>query len=271
MFTAAHASLIVSEPFSVGTGTGDYANDTSIAGQGHGTGFGSSTWNTSTDNQNGIWKTQSGGLASPYLSNTQDGFLEFTRESTGTFLGTASRTITVGALSETSYYMSALLQISQWSHETRIDIGFGGTNPMSFGITAAGNPGIGGGGLHSVNTEIDLVAGETYLFVVKLTEGGSNDDQWLWINPSTSAEPDAGSAALFRGTGSRMGPTDNQPRSLTLNLTRDPAVIHAFDELRIATSWEGLGIIPEPSTYALIAGVFGLMAVVIKRRLRAAH
>lgn len=263
----AQAGLIVHESFAVGTESGEYANNTSITGQGHGTGFGSNTWSTSTNNADGIWKTQSGGLTSPYLANAQDGFLEFTRTSTGSFSGTATRTVSVGSLSETSYYMSALFRVNQWGgHDVRVDIDFGGTNPMSFGITSAGNPGMGGNGLQQVDTEIELTAGQTYLFVVKITDGGSNDDQWLWIDPATSTEPNVSTAAMYRGTGNRINATDNQPRSVVLNLTRHPDFVYSFDEIQISTTWEGLGIIPEPSTYGMILGIICLAGVMVRRR-----
>ncbi|MEX2607661.1 MAG: PEP-CTERM sorting domain-containing protein [Kiritimatiellia bacterium] len=105
--------------------------------------------------------------------------------------------------------------------------------------------------------------GTTYFLVGKLSsQGGTAYDQLeMWINPSSSTE---GAADL--SVSSNTGETDMVNwgmRSVNVNNSGDKV----FDEFRVGTTYNAVTI-PEPGTFALMAGALVVLALTEHRRRR---
>lgn len=112
--------------------------------------------------------------------------------------------------------------------------------------------------------------GETYLLVGRISNGGSSDPSGanfdlvqLWINPTSTiagaadAEVDSDAAGAPVGSIVRLG-----MRSVNIGSGDD----YRFDEMRIGSSFESVVTVPEPATYAWIAGITALAGLTIVRR-----
>jgi MYXO-CTERM domain-containing protein len=104
----------------------------------------------------------------------------------------------------------------------------------------------------------------TYFLVgaYEFVDGTGTNVSTLWINPDASSFGETAPAYTLQATGG----TDMT--SITQFLVRgasgSPAFI--FDELRIGTTWAEVTPVPEPSHFALAAGLLGLGLILLRRR-----
>jgi hypothetical protein len=119
--------------------------------------------------------------------------------------------------------------------------------------------------VYALNTTVLLVG--RYNFVA----GSANDTSDLWINPSAAT---FGAGAAPAATLTASGGTDMTAISQFLLRGTSGSPIATLDELRIGTTWASVTPaatpVPEPSTYAVLAGAAALLGVLVQRRRRAA-
>jgi hypothetical protein len=112
----------------------------------------------------------------------------------------------------------------------------------------------------------DFAEGTTHLLLSRLTIGadGNNDNLDFWVNPNlTGGEVGLGAPLLsFSGNDAFGTSLTNIGISFTGPLSQ-------IDAIRISNAADGFAqVIPEPSTYALFAGLSILAAAVFFRRKR---
>jgi hypothetical protein len=263
----ASATLLIDEPFAVGTGAGLYTDGGNLYPQtAHGDGL-TGTW---SDNSVSFddWDTISGGLTHPSVPTT-DGMVKMTRTESG---GSDKQNIADTSYSsgdDQVYWVAFLMQFSN-HNEQRIEVDFG-ANPLGIGINGGGNPGIGAGGALTTDGSTTLAVNTTYLFVAKVdgtgnTIDGDAEDQYLWIDPDPTTEPLESNANVHRNTGDRFGLTDTYPREVGLYARAEQGQTRYWDEIQVATSFEELNLVPEPASLVLL----GLgVALMLWRRRRA--
>ncbi len=194
--------------------------------------------------------------------NFQEAVLSYTAQSTGTI------------------YFSFALSLS--SQPTATSYSFGLNNNTSFAATvwlqASGTGykiGLGNrsSGTVPVYDSTEIALNQTVFLVgsYQIVSGATNDVSSLWINPSaaTFAAGAAPTATLVSTGGTDIGSVNS---FLIRGAAGSPAGV--FDELRIGTTWASVTPaatpVPEPSTYAALAGAVALLGVMVQRRRRAA-
>lgn len=119
--------------------------------------------------------------------------------------------------------------------------------------------------VYALNSTVFLVG--RYDFV----SGTGNDTSALWINPSSAT---FGAGAAPTATLSSSGGSDIAAINQFLLRGANGSPIATVDELRIGTTWASVTPaatpVPEPSTYAALAGAVALLGVMVQRRRRAA-
>lgn len=103
------------------------------------------------------------------------------------------------------------------------------------------------------------------LYLLQLTNVGSgtaNATATLWANPLNIEDLAAGAESSVTLTGIQLDTIDQ----FIFNKGAGADQTGYFDELRIGTSAEEILAIPEPRVYALLAGIFSLAIVVMRRR-----
>jgi len=118
--------------------------------------------------------------------------------------------------------------------------------------------------VYALNTPVLLVG--RYDFVA----GTGNDTSALWINPASAT---FGAGAAPTATLTSSGGTDMTAISQFLLRGAAGSPVAKVDELRVGTTWASVtpaaAAVPEPSTYAALAGAVALLGAVVHRRLRA--
>jgi hypothetical protein len=257
--TAAHAAVIV-EGF-------DFTNETTIAGEGSGTGWAaSSTWSIAS----GTYATASGSLAAGDLITTGNKIVSGTNGA-----NIAARQMSANAPSSGMFWASIVVDTQ----------GFDGAG-LTFSNNATGNLnlystvfadrarfgfGINGSNfvykLDGRGTPIDgSVAGATgapTLLVASfdVTNGVFN----MWANPVLGgASPTGGTHVANNIAFTRTGATfagDVSWAGLSTNWGGS-----ALDEVHLGTSFADVTAVPEPATYALWAGMIGVAGMLWRRR-----
>lgn len=106
------------------------------------------------------------------------------------------------------------------------------------------------------------------LYLLQLTNVGSgeaNATATLWSNPNNLEDLTAGAASSVSLTGLQLDTIDQ----FIFNKGAGVEQTGYFDELRIGSSSADILAIPEPRVYALLAGLFAMGAVILRRRNRA--
>jgi hypothetical protein len=107
------------------------------------------------------------------------------------------------------------------------------------------------GGASQVSSGAAVVAGRTYLLVLKMDFAAGADDVTLYVNPGLAAEPPAGALKSNLDLGTVTG----------LNLYSRGAF--RVDEIRLGETYADVvpaGAVPEPSTFGLFAAAGMLVA-----------
>jgi hypothetical protein len=132
-----------------------------------------------------------------------------------------------------------------------------------------------GGTSASAVTSGTLSADTTYMVLFKAEDVGSSvyDSYTVWINPTVTTSE--GSLGANIGTGSgiirELTAIDGTEVAFqSFNLTASLAAGQSFkvDEIKLGTSLGDVMVpVPEPSTFALLAGFLALAGVMVRRRL----
>lgn len=116
----------------------------------------------------------------------------------------------------------------------------------------------------TTGSPIAMGTASTNLLLFRIDAASGNDNLYAWWNPDLSlGEPSIGAA-----TWSSVG-LDNFATTGNLSVFRfasSNAQQVTVDELRLATSLSEIAVVPESSSYGLLAGFFGLSAVAFFRR-----
>ncbi|MDX6767581.1 MAG: PEP-CTERM sorting domain-containing protein [Candidatus Methylacidiphilales bacterium] len=122
-----------------------------------------------------------------------------------------------------------------------------------------------------------LTSGQTYMVVGKLTWDGSAYNQIdLWVNPNVGTEPTLSSQYLATATASGANTGLNNINAFTMfagassaqyDTQTPPSDVVRFDNFTLGTTYaDVVTVIPEPSSYALVAG--GLISLLALRRMK---
>jgi hypothetical protein len=259
---AANGALLIDEPFAVGTEPQQYTDGGDLGSQSaYGDGL-TGSWNERSDIYED-WDTISGGLAHASVAAT-DGMVRLTRANSGSSGKSNGANTSLSSGNDQTYWVAFLMSFSTHNGQ-RIHVDFGG-NALGVGINSSGHPGIGAGSALTTNSSITLAVDTTYLFVAKIdgtgnTTDGDAEDQYLWIDPDPTNEPDTAFADVYRGSGNRFGLTNSYPRSVTLHALAENGEQRYWDEIQVATSYGELNLVPEPTSLAwLLLGGASLLA-----------
>lgn len=136
-----------------------------------------------------------------------------------------------------------------------------GLNVNATGFTARA------GGTSSATTTFTWTSGTTYLVVGKMEVSTSgNENTSIWVNPTGlgGASPSGGTTATASGNIGTLPGTN----AWFAFQGGNQGQLFAIDEIRYGTTFASVTPIPEPTTWALLAG--SLTALVIFRRRRSA-
>ncbi len=246
---AAHASLLVYEPF-------NYTAGSNLNGQ-TATGLGLT----------GSWSAGNATIASGSLS---EGNLA---TSANSLIGGASNVTQVNLTSPISatagnpLWVSFLIQTPTTA--TEVTGGWGGlvlelssTNVYTYPFIGYANSGVfvvqtqGGG--NDVNGP-SVSPNTTYLMVLEDIANSSGPDTLnLWVNPATGVTAPSGTPTI---TDNLIGPIGD----ISGIGTNDGSYSNSYDEIRIGTSYADVTPVPEPATLGLVA-IGGLGLLLLKRR-----
>jgi len=150
-------------------------------------------------------------------------------------------------------------------------------NRWGFGIDASGNVLLrasdNGGAEAALDTGADAAAdGSTYLFLSRATLGSGTSPTAstvdFWFNPAdTSSIAALGSPTFSTGADSKIGRDSGAYTGLTLDPGESPFA--RIDEIRFGEDLvDAVGVVPEPSAFALLAGFAAFGGLLLRRRLR---
>jgi len=192
---------------------------------------------------------------SPTLSNDNDYYFSFLMRSNG-IAATAGE------------FGTLQLASTNTSSPERISAGVTGDGANSY-VFSRDTTSSAGTTVSSLNTGTPnpqaLTAGTTYFVTGKLVSDGAKfTEMYLWVNPNDSASEGAGalwaSADILTGTGY----TSDIAYLGLRNFNMAAADTFEVDEVRIGQSWSDVTVVPEPSTFALLA--LGAGAIFVRRR-----
>lgn len=235
-----------------------------LAGNNGGTGSwnGTTSWAGGTENQvNTTGLTYTGLTTSGGLVEDTSASHTVTNASRG--MGNQSSVFTDGSTNWFSFLIRPGATFTNW--------GFGignsaGATSGGFGLNvSSGNFTARAGATSSANTAFTWTSGTTFLVVGSMTTSTSgNETTTIWINPTIGGvSPVGGTSATVSGN---IGTLPGATATMAFG-GGNQAQVFAFDEVRFGTSFSSVTI-PEPTTWALLAG--SLTALVIFRRRRSA-
>lgn len=254
---AAHGAVLFSDSFDYGS------SDTGISSAGNWS-SGSSVLKYDAD----------GGLDNPQMSGETGGamWLDFndSRSASNSADFTTLDLTTLGA--GDSVWMTTLFQYVSGNNAHSLKIAGGTVSEMGVTISSGGSVSVEATLDTSVNatngTGLSLATG-THLMLLRYTKGTGtspvNSAVDLWINPA-----DASSVSALGTADWTLDSSDGQVKwgrdgnSLTSISEATPSQQGRIDEIRVATSFSELNMIPEPST--AILGSLGLLALLRRRR-----
>lgn len=270
---AGNAQLVVYEPFNQTTGS-------SIGGTSGGTGLGS--WQVG----GGTATTENQSLNYGELANEGNQLRMLTSGGTDAFVTTTSALADNGLLDNGSsmWFSFAYTKLDgNFSNEKagfafgtdRIDGAFDGSNmtnggsgfgvrALLQGLRAAAWSGGGQPAEEGSNHSYFSSYGETVFVVGELVWGAdlASDDTLNLYNPPVNDLATLGSAVSSVSLGNI-----DQTAFDTISMTvRNADGDQIYDELRFGATYDDVSPVPEPSAFALLAGMFGLTWVMLRRR-----
>ena len=252
---AAHAALSYSESF-------DYGNSTVAINTLGG-------WSTtSTLNKS----DHAGGLTDARVSGELGGSFWADRN-TGSLIASnaapelAMSTIPVGG----AVWFSVLFDYASGNSNHYIQFTGASVSALGVQITSAGAVEVWGsnnGGAATWSGTGQTAASGSYLMLVRATKGGTNDANGpinsvidFWFNPTdVSSESALGASTWSSGADSKFGRNTETLTTVSIQGSYGGRI----DEIRLATDYASLNLVPEPST-ALLGGI-GILVLLCRRR-----
>lgn len=179
--------------------------------------------------------------------------------------GVSSRALNVAGLNgdNTTTYFSFLLKLDDATALGRVEFS---ESASSFGtgirIRTDGSNFIASAA--SSSTTLAATDTNTHLFVWKVDFGATTDAWSLWVDPTDLTTETTATLSGVSGTG-----TGNiNLTHLVLMRETGGTAGNGFivDEIRIGESWADVTPVPEPSTFALYAGMMALAGLMLRRR-----
>lgn len=151
-------------------------------------------------------------------------------------------------------YFSFLMESDSATERAGIIL-YGGATRYEIGVDFDGSGQI---SITGNDSGVSYVANETFLIVGQLDLVSGNDTLSLWVNPTIGSA--LGTADLIDTSIAFEGLSSVSGRYGSNNLI--------LDEFRLGTTLDSVGIsaVPEPSSYALIAGALSLAWITVRRR-----
>lgn len=153
-------------------------------------------------------------------------------------------------------------------------VGNGGDNANEGAIGQLNNNGsvfgaratLSGNNRATTDSSATINIGTTYLLVGRLSKSDTNYDSIsLWVNPDSITDPGAANATAVYDIGINTV-TNFSMRSFLFSPPTDNPSEFIIDEVRIGTDYGSVVAVPEPSVYASVLGLLGLVLVFIRRR-----
>lgn len=266
LLAPARAVLILEESF-------NYTAGENVTGQNTGTGF-SGAWQVSTVGSGGTGTVASAGLSYGSLNSSGNAWSDANTSTTyanqrpfdGTGLDTNGTSLWFSfMINATANGDPTVSLFTNSNNYTTSGIGarinFSGDQVVARIGSTNGGPGT-----------FDFNLNTTYLIVgrLDLLNGPSgNDTLRLWVNPTTGGSDPTDASAL--STSTQVAQTGWFGSTTYLTIRSSGAFSGSIDEIRLGNTFADVTptAIPEPSTYALLAG--GLMTLLwLRRRVRSA-
>jgi len=192
----------------------------------------------------------------------------------GDWSGSARRTFTSINTTTSQVWGSYLLNVSAVGDDG-FEVKFGEGTNINWGL-ASGYKGSNDGNVSQTFSNPSnanptgpaaFTIGTTFL-VVWAYNNSADDGDFLvgdflyWINPTLGVAPDVLNPTIYMNGGfiGDLGSMQIYGRNTTVTV----------DEIRLGTSFASVTPVPEPSSFAALAGAFGLLAAMTKRRRRTA-
>ena len=169
-------------------------------------------------------------------------------------------------------WMTSIFQYVAGNSSHGLTVSGGSVSEMGFSISGAGNVSVVATLNTTVNatngTGINLTSG-TYMMLARYTKGSGtspNDSAVdLWINPPSASSVSAlGTADWTLDSSDGDVKWGRDGNSLTGLTDVQPSQQGRIDEIRMATTFSELNLVPEPS--AALFGGFALLALMLRRR-----
>jgi hypothetical protein len=156
------------------------------------------------------------------------------------------------------------------NNPNRLVIKTTGSNQILMGTRDSGDDG--NDGNLTTGSAIAMGTGSTNLLMFRIDALQGNDNLYAWWNPDLSLGEPSIASATWSSVGIDNFATTGNMSGFRFNSSNGQQV--TFDELRLGDSFaavvgSGIAPVPEPSTYALMAGLATLGLVLIRRRKKA--
>ncbi|WP_309383653.1 PEP-CTERM sorting domain-containing protein [Cerasicoccus frondis] len=260
-----NAELLVYDGF--GVGVGGYTDGASITGNGHGTGW-LGDWTAGSQ-----YATVSGGIA-PSSIVSEDGMVTFGDGSSSQAMG-RSYDVTFSSDDITEGWASWTVQrnglrefrLNPFATVTTGAGQFMGIHAENFSSSLTANIRYGSANDIATGTSFEMSTATSYFMIAQaiLNPLGTPDTFNVWIFESSSytgASLGAPTISVSHDSDfdfDSWSVTDQNPQNNTANVV--------YDEFRIGNTFEDVsGIVPEPSTYALLAGAVCVGIAYLRRR-----
>lgn len=256
----ASAAIVLYDGFDYGTG--------SIGTQNGGTGSWSQAWQAPTGAE-GVMSVTSGGLSYTGIESVGNKLSDNTNSGLGTVRNFDATGLTDNG---SSVWFSALVFVPTSTTGSDLRMKFFADSTVSTGSSAYVNSGAGifvsgAGGLEiEYNNTTRSASGttytknETFLVIGRMdfSDTAASDSIRIWLNPNTSSQPVDGTSIALSGVDLPTGANNNR-----FAVRGGGTFQGSVDEIRLGTTFAS--VIPEPSTYAFLIGLLGVIGVFIFR------
>ncbi|MDA3875301.1 MAG: PEP-CTERM sorting domain-containing protein [Kiritimatiellae bacterium] len=260
--TVSNADVLVYDGFAVGAGPGEYTSGATIHGQGHGIGWGGSTWTVSGDTDDFV--TETGSIAPPNISS-EDGVLMRAGGNSNSINAGRQYALTFGGASPSDSEAWFSFGFQRNIHNRQVEINpFDSTdspgNGQYLGLVATnGSSELFAKVRFGSSTDVvlsqdsfSLTLGTEYFIVGQglFNESGTNDLLNVWVFESDSV-PETLPETPNMSVGYDFDNSFNFWSLSSQNPQGNEDVL-VFDEFRIGDSLADISSIPEPSSLILL-------------------
>lgn len=233
-------------------------------------------WSVSGDNDSAVSEP---GMTFTNLSTAGDKFQRNDRPGSSTASVSLDATAQIGLTADNSTIYFSVLMDTQGSYNDYADMrlifgdaaytrGSGSENGFGVGFVnegfGTGQIDVGGikvesGSITAPSSSITNVGQNAkFMFGGKIEWAANGSDDTMTLYNVT--DPAAGPGSTFATV------TSDFDQTLFDTLSISSQQVSTLDEIRFGESWNDVGVVPEPSSFALIAGMFGLTWIMVRRR-----